>query len=57
MNALVTSHIKTQAVNVQRMRAAGQWQADSKDFQRVTLYELRSEERVQPTPKFPKHRA
>jgi predicted transcriptional regulator len=28
-----------------RMRAAGQWLADSADFQRVTLAELRSEER------------
>ncbi len=28
-----------------RMNAAGQWQPDSKNFQRVTLEELRSEER------------
>jgi predicted transcriptional regulator len=28
-----------------RMRAAGQWQADTADFQRITLAELRSEER------------
>ncbi len=29
-----------------RMRAAGQWQADDAAFQRVTLTELRSEERT-----------
>jgi predicted transcriptional regulator len=28
-----------------RMRAAGRWQADDASFQRVTLAELRSEER------------